>query len=163
MAVTRGMVLTEAEAAETAARLRAEGKRLVLTNGHFDLLHAGHVTYLEAARALGDVLFVGLNSDAGTTRLKGPKRPILPQEERALLLTALRAVDYVVIFEETTADSLLTAIRPDVYAKGGDYTPRTLPEAATAAAVGAEIRLLPLVGGRSTSTVIESIVARYCG
>jgi rfaE bifunctional protein nucleotidyltransferase chain/domain len=159
--VRRGEVLTLEQAATTAAALRAQGRRIVLTNGHFDLLHAGHVTYLEAARALGDVLFVGLNSDAGTVRLKGPKRPILPQDERALLLTALRAVDYVVIFDDATATALLTAIRPHVYAKGGDYTPETLPEAPAAAAVGAEIRLLPFVGGRSTSAVIRSIVERY--
>lgn len=162
MAVTRGQVLALTEAAAVAERLRAEGKRLVLTNGIFDLLHTGHVTYLEAARALGDVLFVGLNSDAGAARLKGPRRPILPQAERALLLTALRSVDYVVVFDEPTANSLLTAIGPHVYAKGGDYTPETLPEAGVASDVGAETRLLPLVGGRSTSTIIESIVARYC-
>jgi len=159
--VNRGLVLTLEEAAAEAARLRAAGKRIVLTNGHFDLLHSGHVTYLEAAHALGDVLFVGLNSDACTRRLKGSGRPILPQDERAHVLTALRSVDFVVIFDEPTADALLAAIKPDVYAKGGDYTADTLPEAATARRVGARICLLPLVAGRSTSSIVESIIDRY--
>lgn len=160
--MSRGAILSLAEAAAEAASLRAAGKRIVLTNGHFDLLHSGHVTYLEAARALGDVLFVGLNSDACTARLKGPRRPILPEDERALLLTALRSVDYVVIFDEPTADSLLSAIAPHIYAKGADYSVDALPEAATARLVGAEIRLLPVVAGRSTSGIVASIIERYC-
>src|SRR5207253_7721634 len=105
-----------AEAARLAERLRAEGKRLVLANGCFDLLHVGHVRYLEAARALGDVLFVGINADAAVARLKGPGRPLVPANERAEMLQALRAVDHVVVFDEDTADALIARLRPDVHA-----------------------------------------------
>ena len=159
--MTRGQLLTLAEAACLSESWRDAGKRIVLTNGVFDLLHAGHVTYLEAARALGDALFVGLNSDASAARLKGPARPLLPEGERALLLTALRSVDCVVIFEEDTAEALLRELRPHVYVKGGDYSLASLPEAAAAEAVGAEVRLLPVTAGRSTSAIIDSILRRY--
>src|SRR2546428_756444 len=123
--------MTVPEAARLAARLRAEGKRIVLANGCFDLLHVGHVRYLEAARALGDVLFVGVNGDAAVARLKGAGRPLMPARERAEVLAALRAVDHVVVFEEDTADALVAAIRPAIHAKGTDYTPETVPERGT--------------------------------
>lgn len=157
-----GVIVSLAEAAALAEQYRAGGRRVVLTNGHFDVLHVGHAACLAAARALGDVLFVGVNSDASTVALKGPKRPIVPAADRALLLAHLRSVDHVVIFEETTAIALLRAVRPHVYAKGGDYAAGSLPEAVAAAEVGAEVRLLPLADGRSTSGIIERIVARYC-
>src|SRR5438034_1017828 len=128
--------MTLKEAGALSARLRAEGKRIVLANGCFDLLHVGHVRYLEAARALGDVLFVGINGDAAVARLKGRGRPLMPAAERAEMLAALRAVDHVVVFDEDTADELIRALKPDVHAKGTDYTAESVPERATARAVG---------------------------
>ena len=124
-------LVTPGEAAALATRLRAAGKRIVLANGCFDLLHVGHIRYLHDARRLGDVLFVGVNSDAAVARLKGPGRPLLPADERAELLAALRDVDHVVVFDEDTADELAAAIRPHVHAKGTDYTADSVPEADT--------------------------------
>src|SRR5437867_10682896 len=112
--------MTLDEAAALAARLRTEGRRIVLANGCFDLLHVGHIRYLRDARRLGDVLFVGINSDAAVARLKGAGRPLMPVAERIELLAALRAVDHVVVFDDDTADRLVTAIKPDVHAKGTD-------------------------------------------
>lgn len=123
-------------------------KRVVLTNGVFDLLHVGHLRYLRAARALGDVLVVGVNADASVGK---PGRPLVPEAERAELVAALEPVDYVVIFDSVTADPLLRALRPAVYAKGADYSEATLPEAATAREVGARLAFLPLIAGHSTS------------
>jgi rfaE bifunctional protein nucleotidyltransferase chain/domain len=123
-------------------------KRVVLTNGIFDLLHVGHLRYLRQARALGDLLIVGVNADANVHK---PGRPLVPDTDRAELIAALEPVDYVVIFDAPTADELLRAIRPNVYVKGADYSEATLPEAATAQAVGAELVFLPLVPGRSTT------------
>jgi rfaE bifunctional protein nucleotidyltransferase chain/domain len=124
--------------------------RVVLTNGVFDLLHVGHLRYLRQARALGDVLVVGVNADA-TVRAAKPGRPFVPDVERAELVAALEPVDYAVIFAEPTADALLRALRPAVYVKGGDYAADTLPEAPTARALGAEIVLVPLIADRSSS------------
>jgi D-beta-D-heptose 7-phosphate kinase/D-beta-D-heptose 1-phosphate adenosyltransferase len=130
----------------------------VFTNGCFDLLHVGHLRYLQAARALGARLVVGLNTDASVQRLKGPDRPILPQDERAELMAGLGCVDYVTLFDEPTADAVLSALKPQVYAKGGDYTPDSLPEAATVKAYGGRIELLPFVPGRSTTSLIARIL-----
>jgi D-beta-D-heptose 7-phosphate kinase/D-beta-D-heptose 1-phosphate adenosyltransferase len=116
-------------AAIVAAR-QAAGERAVFTNGCFDLLHLGHVRYLQRARALGDLLIVGLNSDVSTRRIKGPRRPLVPQDERAQLLAALAAVDYVTIFDEPTAEHTVAALRPAVYVKGGDYAVSTVSAAA---------------------------------
>ena len=137
--------------------LDAAGRRLVFTNGCFDLLHAGHVRYLRQARALGDALAVGLNSDRSVRELKGAGRPLNPQEDRAEVLCALGCVDYVVIFDSPRATGVLRAVRPHVYAKGGDYTPDSLDaeERAALQAGGAEIRILPLVPGRSTTALLE--------
>jgi rfaE bifunctional protein nucleotidyltransferase chain/domain len=159
--VTGGPLLTVDEAAALADRLRAQGRRIVLANGCFDLLHVGHVRYLESARRLGDVLFVGLNGDAAVARLKGPGRPIVPVVERAELLRALRAVDHVVVFEEDTADRLLARLRPHVHAKGTDYTPDRVPEAATARAVGAEVAIAGDLKQHSTRDLIAAITARF--
>lgn len=142
-------------------RLKAQGKTIVLTNGHFDVLHVGHVDCLQRARALGDVLIVGLNSDASTRLLKGEKRPIVPQEERAQLLAALECVDYVVIFEERTAERLLAALQPEVYVKGGDWAVEDLPEAEVIAECGIRVEILPQMPGRSTTDIIETILTRY--
>ena len=113
--------LTLEEAAQLRSDLRQDGKTLVFTNGHFDLLHIGHVDYLEKASALGDALFIGLNGDASSRRLKGEGRPLVPALQRARLLAALQSVTAVIIFDEDTADNLLRALQPDIYVKGGDY------------------------------------------
>jgi rfaE bifunctional protein nucleotidyltransferase chain/domain len=144
-------------------QLGTEGKIVVLTNGYFDVLHVGHVRYLAQARALGDCLVVGLNCDATARRLKGEKRPLVIQEERAEVLAGLQSVDYVVIFEEDTAEALVAQIKPDVYAKGGDYEAKDLPEAKIVATYGGKVSLLPFQEGRSTTSLVEVIVKRYCG
>lgn len=149
------------EAAALAARLRAGGKRIVLANGCFDLLHVGHVRYLEAARRLGDVLFVGVNGDAAVTRLKGPGRPLVPLAERMELLQALRAVDHVVAFDEDTAEALVAAIRPHVHAKGTDYTPGAVPEAAAVRAVGGEVAVVGDPKQHATRDLIALIRGRF--
>lgn len=134
-----------------------KGRRLVLTNGCFDILHAGHVTYLEQARALGDALLVAVNSDRSVRELKGPTRPVNPEQDRARVLAALRCVDYVTVFDSLRVTSVIHTIRPAIYAKGGDYTPDTLDPGERAAldACGVEIRILPLVPGRSTTEILR--------
>ena len=153
--------LTVEEAAALAERLRAEGTRIVLANGCFDLLHVGHVRYLRAARRLGDVLFVGVNSDAAVRRLKGPGRPLVPAAERAEIVAALAGVDHVVIFDEDTADRLLERLRPHVHAKGTDYTPEAVPERATARAVGAQVVITGDPKTHATRDVIALIRQRF--
>jgi rfaE bifunctional protein nucleotidyltransferase chain/domain len=147
---------------------RADKKRVVCTNGVFDLLHIGHLLYLEAARALGDVLVVGLNSDSSTRRYKGPLRPLVPEAERAALLLALEPVDYVTIFNEPTAERLVGALEPEIYCKGGDYgsaqaLAKPLPEAAIVHGYGGHVELIPYLPGHSTSALIERIVKSYGG
>lgn len=137
--------------------IKAAGKTVVFTNGCFDILHAGHVRYLAAAKALGHCLVVGLNSDQSVRRLKGPARPVNPAEDRAEVLAALAAVDFVVIFADPTAEGLVAQIQPDIYVKGGDYCIDSLPEAKIAAAYGGKTVLIPLVEGRSTSSIIQKI------
>ncbi len=154
-----GSVMTLQQAIDYRERLRAEGKRLVLTNGHFDLLHVGHLDYLEKARTLGDALIVGLNQDSTTQQHKGHGRPIVPDHERARLLAALVPVDAVVLFAEPTADRLIEQLRPDVYAKGGDYAHKPLPERAAAERVGAQVALIEFLAGHSTSALIARIRA----
>jgi rfaE bifunctional protein nucleotidyltransferase chain/domain len=136
---------------------RAAGQRVVLTNGCFDLLHSGHVRYLAAAAELADILIVGLNSDASVRQLKKPGRPLVPESERATVLAGLGCVDYLTIFDEPTAERLVEAVRPELYVKGGDYEGRPPPEATLAARLGAELRLLPLVPGVSTSELVRRI------
>ncbi len=152
-------LLDRDELAAECVRLRREGKRVVFTNGCFDLLHVGHKRYLEQARALGDVLVVGLNSDESVRRLKGAERPLVSETERAEMLLALRSVDYVSVFGEATPEALIRAIRPRIHTKGGDYTADSLPEAAAVHEGGGEVRILPLVPGRSTSRLAERIGA----
>ena len=141
------------------AQLRATGRSLVLGNGHFDLLHAGHLDYLERARSLGDALIVGVNSDESSARLKGPGRPLVPAGERARLLAALRPVSAVVLFEADVADGLLAALQPEIYAKGADYASKPLPERAAAAACGARVVLIPLLPQHSSSQLVARIQA----
>jgi glycerol-3-phosphate cytidylyltransferase len=130
---------------------------VVFTNGCFDLLHPGHVSYLRAARSLGDALVVGLNSDTSVKKLKGPSRPIVPERDRAAVLLALESVDAVVVFAEDTPMRLLRELRPNVYAKGGDYRVEDLPEAEVAVEIGAEVNILPFESGYSTTALIEKI------
>mgnify|MGYP000881746765 FL=1 len=151
------MKVTRDNLSAFAAALRAHGQRIVFTNGCFDILHVGHVRYLGAARALGDCLVVGLNSDASVRRLKGPERPLNEEADRAEVLDALRAVDYVTIFDEPTAAELIEIIRPDVYVKGGDYTIATLPEAEIVRGYGGRVEFVDLVPERSTTRVIEKL------
>ena len=133
------------------------GKTLVFTNGHFDLLHVGHLDYLEKARRLGDALFVGVNGDRSSARLKGPGRPITPAAERARLLAALMPVTAVIIFDEDTADGLLDALRPDIYVKGGDYARKPLPERATVEMYGGRVELIECLPHHSTTALIKRI------
>ncbi|MFQ6001592.1 MAG: D-glycero-beta-D-manno-heptose 1-phosphate adenylyltransferase [Anaerolineae bacterium] len=156
-----GKILPLSRLQSIAQRLREGGKRLVLTNGCFDLLHVGHVRCLKEAKSLGDLLIVGVNSDDSVRRLKGEGRPLMPQEERAEILAALEAVDYVVIFEEDTAEKLVSALQPDLYVKGGTYTLQNLPEASAVTRYGGEVRILSLTPGFSTSELADRILARF--
>ncbi len=141
--------------------LRARGRRVVFTNGVFDLVHAGHVTYLAWARAQGDVLLLGLNEDASVRALKGPERPLVPFADRAVVVAALRCVDAVVGFAERTPETLLERIRPDVHVKSAQYRVEDLPERIVVLAHGGEIRLAPHVAGRSTTDIVAEIRRRY--
>ncbi|MEW6381647.1 MAG: adenylyltransferase/cytidyltransferase family protein [bacterium] len=137
-----------------ADRLRAAGKRIVLANGCFDLLHVGHIRYLTGAKELGDVLFVGINSDQSTRILKGPTRPLFPHEERAEMLAALACVDYVTIFPELTVENLLLALKPDIHAKGTDYTEQSVPEAAIVRSFGGRVAIVGDPKNHSSSDII---------
>jgi rfaE bifunctional protein nucleotidyltransferase chain/domain len=143
------------------AELRTQGKRVVFTNGVFDLLHAGHVRYLWEAASLGDILVVGLNSDESVRSYKEPGRPIVPEGERAEVMAALEMVSYVVIFGESTAEAIVAELRPDVYVKGGDYSPESLPEARVVDGYGGEVRLVSYLEGRSTTNIIRRILDVY--
>ncbi len=153
------MIASDRESfAALADSLRADGKRVVFTNGVFDILHVGHLRYLEAARALGDALLIGVNADESVRRLKGPSRPINPEAERAELLAALRCVDGVCVFGEDTPVELIRAVRPDIHAKGGDYaSPDVLPETPLVRSLGGEVVILQLVPNRSTTRTIEQM------
>lgn len=141
------------------AAMRASGKRLVVTNGCFDLLHVGHVTYLETARNQGDALLVGLNGDDSVRQLKGPDRPVTPEDERAAVLSALESLDGVCIFAERTATRFLAAAQPDIYVKGGDYTLDTLnqDERQAVEEAGGRIVIIPFVPGKSTTALLKKI------
>jgi D-beta-D-heptose 7-phosphate kinase / D-beta-D-heptose 1-phosphate adenosyltransferase len=147
---------SDAQVRWIGGQLRAEGRTIAFANGCFDLLHAGHVTLLQRARALADVLVVGLNSDASVTRLKGPGRPVQPAADRATVLAGLACVDWVAVFEEDTPLELITALRPDVIVKGGDYTPETVVGNAEARAWGGRVEIVPLVEGLSTTRLLEA-------
>ncbi|HEX2907524.1 MAG TPA: adenylyltransferase/cytidyltransferase family protein [Phototrophicaceae bacterium] len=154
-----GQHLTLTEAITERERLRASGQTLVFTNGHFDLLHVGHLDYLEKARALGAALFLGLNGDASTLRLKGAGRPLIPAVERARLLAALIPVTAVIIFEDDTAENLIRALQPDIYVKGGDYTDKPWPERDLVQAYGGRVALIDYLPDHSTSALIAKIKA----
>lgn len=160
-------VLELASLAAECERLRREGKRIVFTNGCFDILHLGHVLYLQQAARQGDVLVLGLNSDDSVRRLKGAKRPLVPEVERAAVLAGLRSVDYITIFSEETPAQLIEALRPDVLVKGGDYDPQA--QQGTGYIVGSEfvrsyggsVAVIDFVEGRSTTNVIDAVLKAY--
>lgn len=137
-----------------ARRLHGLGVKIVFTNGCFDILHVGHTRLLEAAKSYGDVLVVGINSDASVKRLKGDSRPVVSENDRAEVLLALRAVDHVVIFEEDTPVDLIRLLRPHIHVKGGDYRPDALPESPVVRACGGEVRIFGFVDGKSSTNII---------
>ena len=157
MHVTPAPVLSIAEAASWVEAQRAAGRAVVFTNGVFDLVHPGHVTYLAAARAEGDVLIVAANSDRSVRANKGPSRPILPEQERAELLAALEVVDAVVIFDDETPAAIVAALQPDVLVKGGDWAVEQIVGREIVEARGGIVRTIPLVPGMSTTSLIERI------
>lgn len=140
-----------------AGELKKEGKKIVFTNGCFDILHKGHVTFLNQAKALGDILIVGINADESISRLKGPERPINSLEDRIAVLAALQSVDYLVSFEEDTSIEILKGIPPDIFVKGGDYTVESIPEAALVIELGGQVKIISLVNNRSTTSLIKKI------
>ncbi|MGC8916420.1 MAG: adenylyltransferase/cytidyltransferase family protein [Thermoanaerobaculum sp.] len=157
----KAKIVSPAEAAGFARKAREDGKTVVLANGVFDLLHVGHARYLWAARQLGDLLFVGVNSDASARALKGPGRPLVPEEERAELLAHLACVDYVVVFPETTVADLLFALKPHIHAKGTDYTPETVPEREVLAAWGGQVAICGDPKTHATTDLVAAIAQRF--
>jgi len=141
--------------------LKAKGKRIVFTNGCFDLLHIGHIRYLEEARALGDFLVVGVNSDSSVRKLKGPQRPFLPEEERAEILSGLGCVDYITLFDEIDPLKLITSLHPHILVKGGDWTKEQIVGREVVERSGGEVVIIPFVKGASTSNLIETILKKY--
>lgn len=157
------MLISKYKIKEFCSVLRDGGKKVVFTNGCFDILHAGHVRYLNTAKSFGDVLVLGLNTDASVRSIKGPTRPINNELDRAEVVGALESVDYVVLFDEPTAEDLIKLVHPDVYVKGGDYTIETLPEGQIVLAYGGSVELVNLVEGRSTTNVIAKIKGEQDG
>lgn len=151
------MLVKQSELNNLLKQLRAQGKTIVTTNGCFDILHVGHVRYLEKAKSFGDVLIVALNSDKSVKSIKGDSRPINNENDRAEILSALRSVDYVVLFDEDSPINLLLQIKPDVHTKGADYTVETLPEAKGIIEAGGRIEFISFVEGKSTTAVIEKM------
>lgn len=149
-----GTVLTRTELVRTVNELKADGKKVVTTNGCFDILHVGHVRFLKAARALGDVLIVGLNTDRSVRALKGEKRPIQNENDRAEILSSLGCVDYVCLFDEDTPVELLSVLKPAFHAKGADYKPTDLAETPIVEAGGGKLEIIDLVPGKSTTGIV---------
>jgi len=153
-------LIPRSEVRALGERLRQEGKRIAFANGCFDLLHVGHVRFLAGAREQGDVLVVGVNSDAAVRGLKGPGRPLIPAEARASLIGALESVDYVVIFDDLTAEGVLRDLRPHVQCKGTDYTEQTVPERGVMESLGGEVRIVGDAKNHSTREVLAEISRR---
>ncbi len=151
------MLIQRNEIENLVKKLKSEGKTIVTTNGCFDILHVGHVKYLEKAKSFGDVLIVALNSDKSVKRIKGNDRPVNNENDRAEVLSALRSVDYVVIFDENSPIDLILQIKPDVHTKGADYTVETLPEAKQIISAGTKIEFIDFVEGKSTTSIIEKM------
>lgn len=156
------MILSWQSAEKWREQMRDEGRSVVFTNGVYDILHAGHVTLLETCRSFGDALIVAINTDASVRRIKGEKRPIVPEQDRARVLRGLRAVDAVVTFDQDTPGELIERLVPDVLVKGGDWTPETVVGHDTVTRAGGRVEIVPLVEGRSTTNVVETVLERYC-
>ena len=153
-------IINLTELAELVSVLKKKGKKIVWTNGCFDILHAGHIQLLEQAKSFGDILIVGLNTDDSIKRLKGPERPITPENERVQVISALSPVDYIVLFEEDTPCNVISILMPDIHVKGGDYDSsdyEKMPEAKIIKEYGGEVKIIPLVEGHSTTNIIKKI------
>lgn len=151
-------VKTPEELAQIIETLKAEGKKVVFTNGIFDFVHSGHLEYLEKARELGDIMVMAINSDASTKRIKGPSRPINAQQDRAMILAGMRCVDYVTIFEQDTPTEILNTLKPSIHTKGGDYDPEKMPETSTVRKNGGEVIIIPLKEGYSNTKQFKKII-----
>ncbi len=148
-------ILTQKKLSQAVRRLKARGKRIVFTNGTFDILHLGHVSYLQKARSFGDVLLVGMNTDRSVRAYKGPSRPINPEQDRIKVLTALECVDYAVLFGDTTPLKLILKVRPDVIVKGADWAMKDIVGAKEVLSWGGRVKRIPFVRGRSSTRVIK--------
>ncbi len=157
-----GRIVSIDEIVEIRNKLKAEGKKVVFTNGCFDILHRGHVEYLAKAKELGDVLIVGLNSDSSVRQIKGDGRPIVPQEDRAIILSNLSSVDYVVIFDELTPYELISKVVPDVLVKGSDWSVENVVGKDIVEANGGRVVLIELTPDRSTTNIIKTVIERFC-
>lgn len=155
-----GKIISRGEVSGLGERLRREGRRVAFANGCFDLLHVGHVRYLQGAREQGDVLVVGVNSDRAVAALKGPGRPLLPENARAELVAALESVNFVVVFDDLTAESILRDLRPDLHCKGTDYSEDTVPERKVTAQFGGTVRIVGDAKNHSTREILAEIVRR---
>jgi rfaE bifunctional protein nucleotidyltransferase chain/domain len=154
-----GEVVVHTDLLKIRERLKREGKKIVFTNGVFDIVHRGHVEYLTKAKALGDVLLVGMNTDASVQRLKGPRRPVVSQDDRAFVLAALRVVDYVCLFDEDTPYNLIKAVVPDVLVKGSDWAIDDIVGKDIVEAAGGKVQTIDYVPNRSTTSIIQKIAA----
>jgi len=158
-----GKVKSREELVEIIKAHRSAGKRVVLANGCFDLLHGGHISYLENSKAVGDILVVAVNSDSSTRKLKGDRRPIYSQDERLKILEAIEYIDYLVVFDEPSVDALLRELKPDVHSKGTDYTRDRVPERRTAIELGIETYIAGAPKENATKDIIQLILSRYKG
>jgi D-beta-D-heptose 7-phosphate kinase/D-beta-D-heptose 1-phosphate adenosyltransferase len=159
--LSNNKILTLKELKSVLNFLRNEGKKVVFTNGCFDILHTGHIKYLEKAREYGDLLVLGLNDDHSVRRLKGPKRPLIAQDERAHILAALHCIDYIVLFSELTPENLIKEIKPDILVKGGDYRPEEVVGKKIVESYGGRVEIVPFVEGYSTTDIVKKIVEKY--
>ena len=158
---TSNKLASQSDTLEKVRQWHASGKKVVFSNGCFDILHAGHIEYLTAARKLGDVLLIGLNSDASVSRLKGPNRPVCSETDRAAVLSALQVVDAVTLFDEDTPEELIATLLPDILVKGSDWAVEHIAGARAVLEHGGEVLTIPLLEGRSTSGIIEKIIQLY--
>jgi rfaE bifunctional protein nucleotidyltransferase chain/domain len=156
-----GAIVSQKELAGIVATLKQQGRKIVTTNGAFDILHVGHAKALQAAKALGDVLIVGLNSDSSVKQYKSDKRPVIGENDRAEMLAALSCVDYVAIFSEADPRSFLELVKPHIHTKSGDYNAEKMIETPTVRRSGGEVRIMPFVAGKSTTGIIERIREVY--
>jgi D-glycero-beta-D-manno-heptose 1-phosphate adenylyltransferase len=158
---TNHIVISRETARGLSRSLHVQGQKLVFTNGCFDILHIGHVKYLEKAKSLGDVLMVGINSDRSAKILKGRGRPLITEEERAKIISSLYSVDYAIIFDEETPIQLISELKPNIHVKGGDYTMQNLPEYNIVYSYGGKIKILSYINGKSTTNIIKQIISTY--